>query len=610
MMAVKFDHDGNKEWQYSYGRMSNPNDHFPGDPQEQKASDIAWDVVERPDGGFRIVACAVDPAAGMNPRAFVLDIAEDESGDLVIVGNNSSNLDDSYVVRFTLDSTPTVPAPTVAHSHLVYPTGDGGYTTALTGSLEVEASGEVWADSLRTFTFAQGEGVLVSGVLDGEWSTFTEASAGQGWDGIAFADGSSGTLIDVTVEEVQPVLSQRGQAAVSTHGSAALTLKGVTISNNEVIGLRVASGYSLDPVVVTSNGSGVESRIELNSGAGVAVVNGGSVLIENGALIQENGQAGILARGTASFAYLHDANVRNNGGVGVDAQDYAAVFFDRYTHDDPDAVTTISGNEGGGINAQTYSVVQAGVYTSGQCGDWCNNVIEDHYQDGGGNAPFDAKASVASVLNAEWNFWGEDVFGNPILLETQHGLDEDGSSVIKVQPLRQTPPAAREAGAPLAHVELPAGGQLREDRSAVKQAVLEAYDLASQGDHPAAFGLLRAALAAAATEEDRSLAFATATHFLGERDDPATADVLTAFAGGQGSPRRPWALQALATAQLARGLTSEARSAAATLAADYAGPSTLSTRSPPWSGSPSGTPTRPRPSRPSPSCRPAGPMGG
>ncbi len=78
IFAVKYDHAGNEIWKYAYGEMDNPNDHLPGGSlQVQPRTDIPWDVVQRPDGGFRIVACAVDPDIGMNPRAFVIDVDGD-----------------------------------------------------------------------------------------------------------------------------------------------------------------------------------------------------------------------------------------------------------------------------------------------------------------------------------------------------------------------------------------------------------------------------------------------------------------------------------------------------------------------------------------------------
>lgn len=74
IFAAKFDHNGNEEWKYAYGKMENPNDHLPDGPLPlQQYGEHGWDVVERPDGGFRIIACAYDPDTGFT-RAFVVDV--------------------------------------------------------------------------------------------------------------------------------------------------------------------------------------------------------------------------------------------------------------------------------------------------------------------------------------------------------------------------------------------------------------------------------------------------------------------------------------------------------------------------------------------------------
>lgn len=85
------------------------------------------------------------------------DIAEAEDGGLVVAGNNSSNDDDNYVLRFAIDDVPALPAPMVAHSHLVFPElGFTPNTLELSGDLMVAATGRLWVDAGRTLAFEDG----------------------------------------------------------------------------------------------------------------------------------------------------------------------------------------------------------------------------------------------------------------------------------------------------------------------------------------------------------------------------------------------------------------------------------------------------------------------
>jgi len=79
MIVAKYNHAGTELWRYAYGHMADPDRHLPlvGDLAVQDRQDIAWDAVERPGGGYRVVGNAVDPHSGMNPRAFVMDLDPD-----------------------------------------------------------------------------------------------------------------------------------------------------------------------------------------------------------------------------------------------------------------------------------------------------------------------------------------------------------------------------------------------------------------------------------------------------------------------------------------------------------------------------------------------------
>ena len=90
--AAKYDAAGTLEWRFAYGMMDVPGDYFPGSGLgEQGYHEGFTDVVERADGGFRMVGSAAQPAdslddqGNLNVRAVVVDV--DASG--VLLGRRS-----------------------------------------------------------------------------------------------------------------------------------------------------------------------------------------------------------------------------------------------------------------------------------------------------------------------------------------------------------------------------------------------------------------------------------------------------------------------------------------------------------------------------------------
>lgn len=147
-------------------------------------------------------------------------------------------------------------------------------------------------------------------------------------------------------------------------------------------------------------------------------------------------------------------------------------------------------------------------------------------------------------------------------------------------PLLTSPPLRQGGPEPLAvAVREPGGGVESGSESggedSVRGLVAEALAAEADEDWTAAFALYLAALRAAEDDDGRRLAFSAVGRLLGAPETPAASGLKTAldaFADGDGgSPARPWALRALVAAHAADGAVGEARRAAGTLAADYAG---------------------------------------
>src|SRR5690606_15654050 len=151
--------------------------------------------------------------------------------------------------------------------------------------------------------------------------TLTASSPSQGWNGVYFAEGSTGALTDVTVERVAPYCpsppcAERGFAAVTAY-DATVTLSDVIVSDNDAAGVRAAG----DDGLVTING---DSEIRDNTGPGVTASGGGDAVVGGTSKILHNG-VGLLARGAGSRIATTSAPddpilIQGNFGPGVSAE--------------------------------------------------------------------------------------------------------------------------------------------------------------------------------------------------------------------------------------------------------------------------------------------------
>src|SRR5690606_32036354 len=147
--------------------------------------------------------------------------------------------------------------------------------------------------------------------------TLTASSPSQGWNGVYFAEGSTGALTDVTVERVAPYCpsppcAERGFAAVTAY-DATVTLSDVIVSDNDAAGVRAAG----DDGLVTITG---DSRIQDNTGPGVTASGDGEVVVGGTTEMLENA-VGLLARGAGSrIATIGRPLIQNNNGPGASAE--------------------------------------------------------------------------------------------------------------------------------------------------------------------------------------------------------------------------------------------------------------------------------------------------
>jgi hypothetical protein len=462
------------------------------------------------------------------------------------------------------------------------------YTFAAEDDTEIAEEGEwlTWDVAGLEVAFGAGRRLYVKGgAFTADDVTFTAAVDTLGWGGIAFVEGSEGTLTGVTVELVKGPPDTAGDAAVEAYGATTaptvVTLSGSFIENGTNVHGVWASGTE---ALVTIDDEGFVQNMEVD-GVGVVAAAGAEVRVYGNTTIRLNGATGAAATGTGSLLYLYESVVTNNDGYGVVSQSSGEVIFGRH-----DSTTTIAGVEVsssvlGGLYALLGSDLTAGLYDDAQgiCTDGCQNQVLNNY-DGQPGGRFDGKATGGSALRAEYDFWGQ----GRTLDSLEVYKDTGAGSVLDVTPLwnGQAPrmgdpsPRARRMGTQGASAALrggtsgvgitPEGTLPVPDSSAVLALVDQTYTAAALGDAAAAIAALLDALPLAQTPDEYGLAFGTAARFLSHGGDPALEGYLSTRTGTE-DEARPWALTALLAADAAEGRTGAAWARANTLSTEYAG---------------------------------------
>ena len=302
--------------------------------------------------------------------------------------------------------------------------------------------------------------------------------------------------------------------------------------------------------------------MQRNNGDGLLASSQGRIFVRGSNVVNNIGNGG-MALGTGARIYANEfSSISGNGGVGLVAQSNGNIYL--YNPNTPSAPTgtTLDANEGGGLLANGQgSYINAGTFlgggsAQGTCQAACQNFITGHPDVG---APFEVKAAFGSFVSAELDHWG---FGRD---ENDLILDEDATSTIEVLPiwdgvssLRGGPTATRMAAEPSGFGD------------GVRGQIVEAMEQAARGRWIPAMAQMQAAVAGAATGDDRQLVLGAATALLGLPDAPEVPPgLLQAIEAHLGQQERPYALRTLLSAHRVRGHDADARTMARALIAEY-----------------------------------------
>jgi hypothetical protein len=278
--------------------------------------------------------------------------------------------------------------------------------------------------------------------------------------------------------------------------------------------------------------------------------------LEGGSTIEFNSGGGVVASGAGTTLHLDGAVVQENGGAGVLSRQNAEVLFENIAST---GVIAVLSNEGG-LDANSGARIDAG--TCETLGAPCPSRNVHLIEDNGVVGPFDARARNAAVVLAEGNDWEVDDVGE---LE----LVEEGGGIVEVCPI--VGGTCDEGG------RLAGGGEGAAPRSGGVLALVEAAERAYLAGDMAAFELAALAVVTAVdtatVEDERAAAFEAASRLFAWAQPAAPVAQMAALADEPGESQ-PWARRALAVAHFSAGGAAgyaEAGALSDTLAAAYAG---------------------------------------
>lgn len=424
-----------------------------------------------------------------------------------------------------------------------------------------------WNTPGLTLKFPASTQLVIEKELDTDNDvTFTEAALGQGWGGITFESGSTGTLTDSRIEFVHNPYSGFfiPPWASLTVNNADVTLEGTIVADGvgvSVDGILVTGSNAV--ATLTTDGS-VRGEVRNHDGNGIVVQSGADAHVYD-SLVETNGIDGVRIIGNGSKAYLWTAEVLDNGGVGLSSHTSGRIYLDKPGYGDPLATTTVDQNDGGGLYASAGGYVYAGTHKTvpDMCRFYHNNRITRH--DINGSAPYDVKSITGAFAYAQCNYWSDDI-NDPYNDVGLLGLVDDGSSTLLVTPMLTQEPSLN-GEPPIVDARF-GGDQGEQLRVTVRSMIVDAHEALVEDDAQTAFSLLRQALQAADTADQRRMVFSAAMFFLQEAQPPAVMMALEPTASGSSSAR-PWALRALLSAYEAQGRLADARQAAALLSSSY-----------------------------------------
>ncbi len=472
------------------------------------------------------------------------DIAETESGGFVIAGNNSSNLDDGYVLRFGAAKTAAFPATTVANSHLVYPSPHVSYATQMTGGLEVAETGEVWVDPGRTLNFGQGTHLRVSGTMQATGATLTAAEPSDGWSGVRFEPGASGSLrnagpVATTISEVNGY-----GASVYIH-NAEVTLKDVRLDGRP-------QGVDQDIRVAGVLARGGDALVSV-SGAVITDHTDYALRVSGGARLYASDNT--LANSVLAYGSYAGADVflwENTSTHGASAQSYGTLWLGppdlSYTPDLPNNDLG-GGSPSAALLAWNRGEVWGGMEEDGFASN--NHLFRENDERGY------AIAQYYSDVTARYNWWGDPSGPDPSLVEV------DVSSVLDYCPWLTDPTAGSPGG--ICSLTGVVWGAAPPVPDGAAGHLWRAREAVAEGRYGDGLGSLQQAMQTDGADDAlRHRAVRLLTTLLRRADEAGQAQVVTqaeTFLRAQvagGGMLRPWAVQALAHLEAGRGRHDEA----------------------------------------------------
>ncbi|MEO1077815.1 MAG: right-handed parallel beta-helix repeat-containing protein, partial [Bacteroidota bacterium] len=278
------------------------------------------------------------------------------------------------------------PALTVTNGATL--TIEDGITLTFDEDLIVEAGARLDVGAGATLQFAPGKRIVNTGDFDADGATFTASNASQGWGGIRYEQGSTGTLDGATVERVRGPNGYDGTSIYVDRASPQIT--GSTIRNSANYGNGAAgiyiTGQQAPNVYPTITGIFVQ---QIN-GDGIVLNNGAYAVLTNNT-VQNNVDDGIVI-GPNSDVFLKTNSVTAND-VGVFAANGGYAGFGDYYYLG-DGFNVINGNTGRGVYAFNNAQISAGNSSRHRYSSFLGNDVR-------------AQKSNARVY-ASADYWGDE----------------------------------------------------------------------------------------------------------------------------------------------------------------------------------------------------------
>ncbi|MEL6770421.1 MAG: T9SS type A sorting domain-containing protein [Bacteroidota bacterium] len=406
--------------------------------------------------------------------------------------------------------------------------------------------------------FQPGKALEIEQRLRAEDVTFTEGGpfANQGWDGIYFRTGSTGTIEASTIEETTGIALRVRKATVDIFDSQILNAgsRGIYASGaGAVVNFKESTNPPIGSVVEISD-SGTY---------GIFAASGAEVYLDE-ATITRSGDDGLYAY--RSDIYLYDSEVTRSGEYGADARLSSNIRFGLPGQSVSDENNVLEDNDDGTLSTKD-GYLDAG-FLAGQY--FQNSFLRTGSQ-------LHAFADGGDII-AECNYWG--VASGPSLtyITTTNGGTFDGTPFLTSAGQTGCAPqnnvtsdvptgylaAARTGGSP--------EGADPETSPFASSGPPEGMDArrwyARQQSAGETLGLLIAAVNEAETERDAELAYLAIAG--GVRSGSAAGLDVFLAAQSQRAEHRPYALTALAELRLAEGRSDDARRVATSIAEEYA----------------------------------------